>query len=53
MLKTEYTENIAEPKIKTKKELYNSFKFHCNTLNKLPRLCKANHSYFEEQKQDH
>ena len=44
MLKTEYTENIAEPKIKTQKEeLYKSFKFHRNTLNKLTRLSKTNH----------
>ena len=44
MLKPEYTENIAEPKIKTQKEeLYKSFKFHRNTLNKLTRLSKTNH----------
>ena len=36
----------------TKEELYNSFKFHRNALNKLTRLSKANHyrSYFEEKK---
>ena len=36
----------------TKEELYNSFKFHRNTLNKLTRLRKANRycSYFEENK---
>ena len=36
----------------TKEELYNSFKLHCNTLNELTRLSKANHyrSYFEENK---
>ena len=52
MLKTKYTENIVEPKIKTKEKLYKSFKFHRNILNELTRLSKTYHyrSYFEESK---
>ena len=43
---------MQNQKSNTKKELYNSFKFHRNTLNKLTRLSKDNHyqSYFEENK---
>ena len=52
MLKTIYRKYCRTKDQNTKGELYNSFKFHCNTQNELKIPSKANQycSYFEENK---